>query len=349
MTEQSPSASFELGELARGDSLCQEVLDALPAAIYMTDAAGRITYFNEAAARLWGRRPALGSSEWWGSLKLFWPDGRPMPLDQCAMARALRENRPIKGMETIAERPDGARAPFISFSTPLYEESGALVGVVNMLVEIAERKRAEEMLREQTRRWEILNQTAQAISSDLELERIFQIVTDSATELSGAKLGAFFDNVVDAQGEHTLRALSIAPQSAFEKPAPPGDMAVLEWIFREAGVIRSNDIRSDPRYGELASHFGAPEGRLPVVSFLFVPVISRSGEVHGDSFLSTTSPASLRPNWKKSSGRSRRRRPLRSTMQAFYKRRGSRWIRAGRPKKQRNSLPPSSSPPRTPF
>jgi PAS domain-containing protein len=34
-------------------------LNALPAAIYMTDAAGRITYFNDAAATMWGRRPKL--------------------------------------------------------------------------------------------------------------------------------------------------------------------------------------------------------------------------------------------------------------------------------------------------
>ena len=52
-----------------------ELLDALPATVYTTDASGRITYFNEVAAELWGHRPALGSSEWSGSWKLFWPDG----------------------------------------------------------------------------------------------------------------------------------------------------------------------------------------------------------------------------------------------------------------------------------
>src|ERR1700686_4728246 len=52
----------------------RELLDALPAAVYTTDAAGRITYFNEAAVALWGLRPTLGTSEWCGSWKLFWPD-----------------------------------------------------------------------------------------------------------------------------------------------------------------------------------------------------------------------------------------------------------------------------------
>ncbi len=68
----------------------RDLLDALPAAVYTTDAAGRITYYNEAAATLWGHRPLLGSSEWCGSWKLFWPDGTPLPHDQCPMAIALK-------------------------------------------------------------------------------------------------------------------------------------------------------------------------------------------------------------------------------------------------------------------
>jgi PAS domain-containing protein len=36
-----------------------ELLDVLPAAIYTTDAKGRITYYNDAAAALWGWRPRL--------------------------------------------------------------------------------------------------------------------------------------------------------------------------------------------------------------------------------------------------------------------------------------------------
>lgn len=122
----------------------RELLDALPAAIYTTDAAGRITYYNDAAAALWGQRPPLGSSESCGSWKLFWPDGTPMPHHECPMAIALRENRPVRGMEAACERPDGTRVPFIPYPTPLHDETGKLVGAVNMLVDISERKHAEE-------------------------------------------------------------------------------------------------------------------------------------------------------------------------------------------------------------
>ena len=122
----------------------RELLDALPAAIYTTDDAGRITYYNDAAAALWGHRPPLGSSEWCGSWKLFWPDGTPLPHDQCPMAVALKENRAVRGLEAAAERPDGTRVPFIPYPTPIHDEAGKLIGAVNMLVDITERKQAEE-------------------------------------------------------------------------------------------------------------------------------------------------------------------------------------------------------------
>ena len=133
--------------LFRDDAHFRQVLDLLPAAVYITNASGLITYYNEAAAALWGHHPQLGLSEWCGSWKLYWPDGRPLPHDQCPMALALREKRPIRGMEAVAERPDGIRVPFIPYPTPLYDAAGELIGAVNMVVDITDRKRAEESAR----------------------------------------------------------------------------------------------------------------------------------------------------------------------------------------------------------
>jgi PAS domain S-box-containing protein len=129
--------------LIEGDDFFRELINSLPAAVYTTDPSGRITYYNEAAASLWGCRPALGNSEWCGSWKLFWPDGRVLPHDQCPMAIAVKEQRPIRGVEAVAERPDGSRVPFLPFATPIFNAAGVFVGAVNILVDITERKRAE--------------------------------------------------------------------------------------------------------------------------------------------------------------------------------------------------------------
>jgi len=85
----------------------------------------------------------LGSDEWCVTWKLFMPDGTPLPHDQCPMAVALKEDRPIRNVDAIAERPDGKRVPFLPFPTPLHDASGKLIGAVNMLVDITERVKAE--------------------------------------------------------------------------------------------------------------------------------------------------------------------------------------------------------------
>lgn len=132
--------------LAEAERRHRTLFEALGVAVYTTDAQGRLTSYNDAATALWGWCPPLGDTRWCGSWRLFWPDGRPLPHDTCPMAMALRENRPIRGLEAVAERPDGSRVPFLPFPTPLRDAEGTLTGAVNVLVDITGRQAAEAAL-----------------------------------------------------------------------------------------------------------------------------------------------------------------------------------------------------------
>ncbi len=125
----------------------RDFLQAVGVAVYTTDSVGRLTFFNEAAAALWGYEPTLGESVWCGSWRLFFPDGQPMAHTECPMATALLERRPIRGEEAILERPDGRRVWFTPFPTPLLDKGGRLLGGVNVLVDVTERRLAEDALR----------------------------------------------------------------------------------------------------------------------------------------------------------------------------------------------------------
>lgn len=123
-----------------------DVIDALPAAIYTTDTDGNINLYNKAAVELWGRTPDRADEKWCGSWKLYHPDGRAMPHDACPMAEALRTGEPVRGREAIAEKPDGTLVNFIPYPTPVRDENGTLVGAINMLVDITDRKQWEDAL-----------------------------------------------------------------------------------------------------------------------------------------------------------------------------------------------------------
>jgi PAS domain S-box-containing protein len=176
----------------------RDLLAAIPAAIYTTDANGTITYYNEAAVEFAGKHPVIGSDKWSIAGKLYWPDGTPLPLDQTPIALAIKEDRPIRGKEAIAERPDGTRIPYIPFPTPLHDADGRLVGAINMLVDVSERKQAETqqrvLMRELNHRVKNNMQmllsllfTATRQTQNLEARKVLEDVSNRITAMAAAQ------------------------------------------------------------------------------------------------------------------------------------------------------------------
>lgn len=136
-------------EIHRSEEHFRRLLDKLPAGAYMCDREGLITYYNQEAVRLWGRTPELNDSidRFCGSFKLFMVDGTPIDHDECWMALALKHSREYNGEEIMIERPDGTRVIGLAHANPIKDEAGRMLGAVNVLVDITERKRAEEALK----------------------------------------------------------------------------------------------------------------------------------------------------------------------------------------------------------
>ena len=145
LTQHAAMSADSADNIRPHEKQFRDLLQALPAAIYTTDATGRITFFNRACIEFAGRTPKIGD-QWCVTWKLFWPDGSPLAHEDCPMAIALKENRPVRDVEAVAERPDGSRICFMPYPTPLRDETGKLIGAVNMLVDITTRKQAEERM-----------------------------------------------------------------------------------------------------------------------------------------------------------------------------------------------------------
>jgi PAS domain S-box-containing protein len=172
-------------KLRAGERRFREMVDALPTAIYTTDAEGCLTHFNPAAAKFSGRVPELGTDRWCVSWKLYHADGTPMPHDECPMAIALKEGRTIRGTEAILERPDGTRLWFVPYPTPMRDAAGQVVGGVNMLVDITERKQAEQ------RQQLLMNELNHRVKNTL--ATVQSIAAQSLKGASGRELRTTFD------------------------------------------------------------------------------------------------------------------------------------------------------------
>jgi PAS domain S-box-containing protein len=177
------------GRLRESEQQFRELLAAIPAAIYMADAQGKITYFNRAAEEMAGRTPVIGRDDWCITWKLYYPDGRPLPHDQCPMAIALKEGRAIRNAEVVVERPDGTRAPVIPYPTPLRDSTGKIVGAVNIVVDVSERKQAE------TQQRILLNELNHRVKNNMQM---LQILLEAGTRR--AKSSEAREVLVEASG-----------------------------------------------------------------------------------------------------------------------------------------------------
>jgi PAS domain S-box-containing protein len=403
----------EMTHLIANTKLPYELFDHLPIAIYTCDKDGYITSFNKAAVKLWGRTPETNKELWCGSWKIFKPNGQPLPLDTCPMARTLKEGIAIEGEEIIVQRPDGVKVNVLPYPVPVFDTNGNITGAVNTLIDVTEQRSgerkqamlasiittsddaivsktlegivtswnygaeqlfgyteseaigksitmlipkdrlmeeteilskirkgekvehyktlrmtkdgieipvslaispmmdtkgniigaskiarnvskqqvAEQTLQQYAENLEILNTVGKVISEKLDVQEILQNVTDATTMLSGAAFGAFFYNKLDEEGEsYMLYTLSGAPREAFEKFGMPRNTDVFAHTFNGLGIVRVDDITKDPRYGHNHPHYGMPKDHLPVVSYLAVPVVSKSGAVIGGLFLGHPEP-----------------------------------------------------------
>ncbi len=127
----------------------ENVLSVMPTAVYTCDEEGRITFFNQRAADLWGREPKLNSEEdkYCGSVRMLAPDGSPIPPSACPMASAVNTGQSFRGEEITIERSDGSRIIAQVNIDPLYELDGRRTGAINAFQDVTDLKQAERASR----------------------------------------------------------------------------------------------------------------------------------------------------------------------------------------------------------
>ncbi|GMU20016.1 MAG: hypothetical protein AMXMBFR13_01170 [Phycisphaerae bacterium] len=256
------------------------VIESSEDAIVTKTLEGIIRTWNKGAQRIFGytAEEVIGQP-----ITILMPPERVS--EEAVILERLRRGERIEHYETVRVRKDGTRLDISLSISPIKDFDGRIIGASKIARDITARRRMEEALRDESRVLELLNQTGSLIASQLDLHELVQSVTDAATQLSGARFGAFFYNQADPQSESVGRYVaSGTPDEAFRQLGLPGNPALLGLTFRGGGVIRLADITADPRFADMAFHPGMAPGPPAVRSYLAAPVTSRSGEVIGGLF-----------------------------------------------------------------
>lgn len=272
------------------EDLLGVILENATVGLFVMNESQQCVYMNPAAETITGfTLPEVQGKALHDVIHHTRPDGSHYPLSECPIDQAFPQNNREQGEEVFV-RKDGTFYP-VSYTASPVRKGDAIVGTVLEVIDISERKRDEAHRRGQAETLATINKVATTLSAELDVEKLVQAITDAGTSLSGAAFGAFFYNQVDDDGEaYSLYTLSGVPREAFAGFPMPRNTHVFGPTFRGEGIVRSDDITKDERYGRNPPYHGMPAGHLPVRSYLALPVTSRSGSVLGGLFFGHPEP-----------------------------------------------------------
>jgi PAS domain S-box-containing protein len=271
-------SSREAGRKLREQyDLTRTITDNATTAIFMMDDASRCTFMNPAAERMTGFRFAEVAG---GILHDFihhhHPDGRPYPMLECPIDRALPEQFDVVDYEDVFIRKSGEFFPVLVNARPIRREGKAVGTVIEVRDVTAERRAAEAARRraEQVRR---LAEVATRIPGDLDVPSIMNVVTEEARGLIGAHqaVSSFTSDQNWAQAINTV-SLSEKYAAWRDYDHPPDGSGIYSHVCRTNRPMRLTQA-------ELEAHpawrgFGKEAGRHPPLrGWLAVPLIGRDG------------------------------------------------------------------------
>jgi PAS domain S-box-containing protein len=211
-------------KIQRSEERYRTLFDLVTVAVYVCDADGTIQEYNRRAFELWGREPTGNGEEtrFCGSYKIYYPDGRPMPHEECPMARALRgEKLTPKELEIVVGRPNGERRHVVTAPRVLTNKHGKIIGAINCLFDITERKRAEETRSKALRQQAALYELSQRHQEAKTLNDIYEAALDAiVTALQCARASILLYDRPQVMRFVAWRGLSKKYRKAVESHSP---------------------------------------------------------------------------------------------------------------------------------
>jgi len=273
----------------RATRILAAIVESSDDAIVAKNLNSEILSWNAGAERMFGysAEEAVGKS-----IRLIIPEDRMSEEDE--VLRRLRLGQRVDHFETVRRRKDGRHILVSLTISPIHDQNGVVVGASKIARDITALREIEaervRLLREHAAVTEQLNRVGAAVASDLDRDSIVQAVTDAATELTTAEIGAFVYTVpVDSGESYVAWTISGMPRDEFAKLPTPRGILTFDPAFHGTEIINSDDVTGDRRYSSGAPFGGIPTGHARVRSYLAIPVLGRTGQLLGGLFFGHSS------------------------------------------------------------
>jgi PAS domain S-box-containing protein len=263
-------------ELALSLSMVRATLEASRDGILVTDDNAHVTGFNQQYVRMWGLSDELMAFR--DHERLLHVASQQVEDAQHYLDRVheIYRHSPAESFDLLQLR-DGR---VYERSSKIQIVEGQHVGRVWVFRDITEQRRTEDALRKKARVLELLNKTGTILTAKLDVRMLAQAVIDAATEISGAKVGAFFYNTAAPGGNRPfLRTVAGIAAEDFDSSGLPQAGALFDLTLSGAPLVHLDDLSKDARY-----QAPARPGVMPIRSYLAVPVASGSADVIGGLF-----------------------------------------------------------------
>lgn len=185
-----PMLSMSLDQALRASD---EILEAVPIATCICDAAGHILQYNRRAVALWGRAPEPGQTHdaFVAQCRFYGSDGAEHPRSR--LAEALRTQKSIRDEEVLVERADGTLVAILINVDPLFNTHGKLIGAIYCFQDVTDRKRvmqaldqSQQDLRQQRERWNATYEHAAIGIVEVDAEGRFLRVNEAICSITGS-------------------------------------------------------------------------------------------------------------------------------------------------------------------
>lgn len=163
----------------------RQIVQNLPVAAYTCDKEGNIILYNNAAVEIWGKKP--GSDKKWIGWHQVNINGKYILPEESPMAMAVKTGKPVNVDEIKVEKPDGTVSTVLPHPRPLFNTAGEVVGGVNAIIDITNRKKTEQALKDSEQRYRSLINGLPAAIYSTDKEGIITMYNQAAVDLWGLK------------------------------------------------------------------------------------------------------------------------------------------------------------------